>query len=209
MLATFIMTMRGTPYYYNGDELGMTNINFKSISDYRDMSIHNEYQHQKDIHGDTIQFLKRSMFESRDNGRTPFQWNDSKNAGFTTGTPWISVNPNYITINAEAENKDPNSCLNYFRKLVSLRRDNPVLVYGKYALLDKDNPDIYAYTRTGEGKKFLILLNFSKQQGLHQSRNGCCRGKSTLANYPGGPVPNVSKQGISLRPYEALIYQLQ
>ena len=208
MLATFIMTMRGTPYYYNGDELGMTNIYFKSISDYRDMSIHNEYQHQKDIHADTIQFLKRAMFESRDNGRTPFQWNDSKNAGFTTGTPWISVNPNYVTINAEAENKNPNSCLNYFRKLVWLRMDNPVLVYGKYALLDKKNPDIYAYTRTGEGKKFLILLNFSKNRAFTIPGIGVAGKKLLLSNYTGGPVPNVSKQGISLRPYEALIYQL-
>ena len=130
------------------------------------MSIKNEYQHQKDIHADTVQFLERAKFESRDNGRTPFQWDGSANAGFTTGIPWIPVNPNYMEINAALEEKDPNSCLNYFRKMVALRKNNPVLVYGKYSLLDKDNSQVYAYTREGEGKKMLILLNFSSKNAI-------------------------------------------
>ena len=87
--------MRGTPYYYNGDELGMTNSGFDKIEDYRDMSLLNEYKYQKSIHADTIQFLAKARFASRDNGRTPFQWDSTANAGFTTGTPWIAVNPNY------------------------------------------------------------------------------------------------------------------
>ncbi len=107
MLSTFIMTMRGTPYYYNGDELGMTNIRFNKIGDYRDMSMLNEYKHQKAIHADTLKFLERSKFTSRDNGRTPFQWNNTKNAGFTTGNPWISVNPNYKYVNVDFENRIP------------------------------------------------------------------------------------------------------
>lgn len=161
MLATFIMTMRGTPYYYYGDELGMTNANFEKIEDYRDMSTLNEYQHQKNIGADIKKFMERIKFECRDNGRTPFQWNASVNAGFTTGTPWIKLNPNYKTINAAAQEKDPNSCLNYFRRLTKIRKDNPTLVYGKYSLLDKHNPKVYAYAREEEGKKFLIVLNFS------------------------------------------------
>ena len=161
MLASFVLTMRGTPYWYNGDELGMTNAGFTSIRDYRDISALNEYRHVKDTGGDTAALLKSLGFGSRDNGRTPFQWNDKAGAGFTTGTPWIHVNPNYKTINAAAQEKDPNSCLNYFRRLTKLRKDNLVLVYGKYTLLDKGNPQVYAYTREWHGKKMLILLNFS------------------------------------------------
>jgi oligo-1,6-glucosidase len=204
MLATFIMTMRGTPYYYNGDELGMTNAGFTKIQDYRDMSLLNEYQHQKDIHGDTIQFLKLKEFESRDNGRTPFQWDHSRNAGFTNGIPWIAVNPNYKTINAADEENDPNSCLNYFRKLVKLRKDNLTLVYGKYELLDKDDPKLYAYTREGEGKKFLILLNFSATS----ARPGFALGnaKVILSNYE---QVQSNRGNVELRPYQAIIFQLQ
>jgi len=162
MLTTFILTMRGTPYYYNGDELGMTNAGFNKIEDYRDMALLNEYQHEKNIGGDLQKFLKRKQFESRDNGRTPFQWDDSKNGGFTTGTPWLQVNANYKTINAAAQEKDPNSVLNYFRKMVKLRKALPELVYGNYELLDKENKNIYAYTRTLDKKKILVVLNFSK-----------------------------------------------
>jgi oligo-1,6-glucosidase len=143
MLATFIMTMRGTPYYYNGDELGMTNAGFTSISDYRDMPTLNEYQNQKNTGGDIEKFIETIKNNSRDNGRTPFQWNDSINAGFSAGTPWIKVNPNYSTLNAAAQENDPNSVLNYFRLVVKLRKENPVLIYGKYSLLDKNNPDVY------------------------------------------------------------------
>lgn len=205
MLSTFILTMRGTPYYYNGDELGMTNSAFRSIHDFRDMPALNEYQHQIDIHGDTSVYLKRLRFESRDNGRTPFQWDGSANAGFTSGTPWIAVNPNYKTINAEAEEKDPNSCLHYFRKLVALRKNNPALVYGRYHLLDKDNPKIYAYTREGNGRKFLILLNFSPDKAQPHIDISLTGAKLLLSNdqrTQGNPT-------LELNPYEACIYQLQ
>ena len=207
MLSTFIMTMRGTPYYYNGDELGMTNAGFKSIDEFRDMPTLNEYQRQKNIGGDLKKYLKRIQFESRDNGRTPFQWDNTANAGFTTGRPWIKVAPNYTTINAAAQEKDPNSCLNYFRKLVTLRKNNPTLVYGKYTLLDKNNSKVYAYTREGEGKKLLIALNFSPtpaQTNLKVSNTGA---KLVLSNYNEAPALN-GKTTLSLRPYEAVIYEL-
>jgi len=161
MLSTFIMTMRGTPYYYYGDELGMTNAGFTSIDEYRDMPTLNEYQHVKSTGGDIKAFMQRIQFECRDNGRTPFQWDNNVHAGFTTGSPWIKVNPNYIEINEAAEENDGNSCLNYFRKLVKLRKENLTLVYGKYTLLDKNNSKVYAYTRENEGEKLLIVLNFS------------------------------------------------
>ena len=161
MLSTFIMTMRGTPYYYNGDELGMTNAGFKSITDFRDVATLNEYQHQKNSGGDLQKFLKRKQFESRDNGRTPFQWNATPGAGFTTGKPWIQVATTYQTINVAAQEKDPASCLNYFRKLVKLRTENPsILVYGKYTLLDKANAKVYAYTPRSRRRKNVGAAQF-------------------------------------------------
>lgn len=202
MLTTFIMTMRGTPYSYNGDELAMTNAGFNSIEDYRDMPTLNEYQHQKNTGGDMQKFMQRIKFECRDNGRTPFQWDSSANAGFTTGTPWIKVNPNYRTINYAAQENDPNSVLNYFRKIVKIRKNSPVLIYGKYTLLDKENADVYAYTRELDGKKILVLLNFSDKTVAADT--GLDTSKATLlaGNYRGG------KTGTKLRPYEALVYEL-
>jgi oligo-1,6-glucosidase len=209
MLATFILTMRGTPYYYNGDELGMTNAGFKKITDFRDMPTLNEYQHQKDIHGDTLKYLKKASAESRDNGRTPFQWDSSANAGFTTGKPWIAVNPNYKMVNAALEEKDPNSCLNYFRKLVQLRKNNPVLVYGKYGMLDKANSSVYAYRREGEGKKMLILLNFSTAGARVDTGITGSNPKLLLSNYEIIPASQEGNSIFELRPYEARIYQLE
>jgi len=203
MLTTFIMTMRGTPYYYNGDELGMTNAGFTKIEDYRDMPTLNEYQHQKDIGGDLQQFMKETQFSCRDNGRTPFQWNSNKNAGFTTGTPWINLNSNYKIINEEAEENDPNSVLNYFRKIVQLRKTNKTLVYGKYTLLDKNNPNIYAYIREMNGNKILVLLNFSKDVATAATGIDLSKEKILIGNYA------KSSTNETLQPYEAVIWQLQ
>ncbi len=203
MLATFIMTMRGTPYYYNGDELGMTNAGFTKIEEYRDMPTLNEYQRIKNSGGDLKAFMKEIQFSCRDNGRTPYQWDGSANAGFGTGTPWIEVNKNYTAVNAAAQEKDPNSCLNYFRHLTKLRKDNRVLVYGKYTLLDKNNPDVYAYTRELNGTKFLVLLNFkSKPAAVHTGLN-MHEAKLLLDNY------SALVKGNTLQPYEAAIYQLK
>lgn len=207
MLTTFILTMRGTPYYYNGDELGMTNIRFDKIQEYRDMSMLNEYQHIKNIHGDTLKFLRDEQFKARDNGRTPFQWNNSSNAGFTTGKPWISVNPNYTYVNVDFEEQDPNSCLTYFKRLVLFRKSHLTMVYGKYKLLDKDNPNVYAYTREGEGKKFLILLNFTDKES--SANINVVLAKVIMSNYKDILVETGVHTDIRLRPYESLICQLQ
>lgn len=203
MLTTFIMTMRGTPYYYNGDELGMTNIRFKKIEDYKDVPTLNEYQHQKNIGGNLNNYMKQISFGSRDNGRTPFQWDASANAGFTSGKPWLAVNPNYTTINEVAEEQDPNSTLNYFRQIVKLRKDNPVLVYGKYTLLDKDNPAIYAYTRELKDKKLMVVLNFTnKSATANIAGTDLGKAKFLLGNYA------IPSKGTTLQPYESLIYEL-
>jgi oligo-1,6-glucosidase len=207
LLATFVLTMRGTPYWYNGDELGMTNSGFRDIRSYRDVSALNEYQHVKNTGGDTTALLKAFAFSSRDNGRTPFQWNDQPNAGFTTGTPWIQVNPNYSSINEAAQEKDPNGCLNYFRKLTRLRSDHLVLVYGKYSLLDKDNPQVYVYSREWRGKKCLVLLNFSEKPAATTALANRDRVKLLLNNYT--ELPAGSDAGVTLKPYQALVYELE
>jgi oligo-1,6-glucosidase len=202
MLTTFIMTMRGTPYYYYGDELGMANIRFDNIEDYRDIQTINQYKHLKEQGGDLKKFIDVKKRESRDNSRTPFQWNDSAGAGFTTGTPWIKVNPDYKTINEAAEENDANSVLNYFRQIVKLRKDNPVLVYGKYTLLDKDNGDVYAYTRELNGKKLLVILNFKSKTSTVNTGIDLSKAKLLLDNYAS------PSKGETLQPYEAMVYEL-
>jgi oligo-1,6-glucosidase len=195
--------MRGTPYIYNGDELAMTNAGFQKISDYRDMPTLNEYQFQINHGGDINQFMKRIQFESRDNARTPFQWDASVNAGFTTGNPWIQVNSNYKMINKANQEKDQRSVLNYFRKTTALRHNNPALIYGKYTLLDRSNPDIFAYTRELDGKKFLVLLNFSNHFAKPKIDLDLSKAKILLANYP---TPSHNGR---LAPYESIVYQMK
>ena len=202
MLATFIMTMRGTPYYYNGDELGMTNAGFTKIEDYRDVPTLNEYMHLKNTSGDINKFLKEKQFTDRDNARTPFQWNGTANAGFTIGTPWIEVNKNYTIINEADEENDSNSVLNYFRKVVRLRRENLVLVYGKYTLIDKENPNVYAYSRELNRRKLLILLNFKSKIANVNTGMDISKAKLLLDNY------SKPSTGNTLRPYEAAVYEL-
>ena len=204
LLTTFLLSMRGTPYYYNGDEIGMVNAKFDKIEDYRDIETLAEYEHLKLTGGDLNQFIEdQKTGGARDNGRTPFQWNSSKNGGFTSGTPWLKVNDNHENLNAEAQEKDPNSVLNYFRKMTLLRKTNPILVYGKYTLLDKDNPDVYAYTRALDGEKVLVLLNFSSKNAKANTDLINKKGKVLIDNYG-----KASKSG-ELRPYEAVIYQLK
>lgn len=201
MLTTFLLTMRATPYYYAGDELGMTNIRFDRIEDYQDIETRNWYQLEKNSGGDVKKFLEAAKISARDNGRTPFQWDATSNAGFTNGKPWLKVNPNYKTVNAAAEDADPNSCLNYFRKLVKLRKGDPVLIYGKYTLFDKDNPDVYAYTRELDGKKVLVLLNFRDKPVFASTGIDLAKTRVVLGNYA-----QPSTDG-NLRPFEAVIYE--
>ncbi len=202
MLTTFLMTMRGTTYYYNGDELGMTNAGFDKIEDYNDMPTQNEYKFQQAKGADMKKFMERVKFECRDNGRTPFHWDSTANAGFTSGKPWLKMNPNYVTINQTAQENDPNSCLNYFRQIVKLRKENPVLVYGKYTILDRKNPDVYAYTRELDGKKWLVMLNFKSTIATVKTGLDLSTAKVLIGNYA---TPSVSGQ---LKPYEAVVVAL-
>jgi len=164
MLITFLLTMHATPFFYNGDEIGMNNIRFNDISDYRDIETLNMYKQAKTNGLDLKRFIENQKESARDNSRTPFQWDDSTNAGFTCGVPWLKVNPNYVKCNVKAQEKDADSILNYFRKMIEVRKQNPVLVYGHYNLLDKDHKQVYAYTRTLGDEKFLVVLNFSNDE---------------------------------------------
>ena len=203
MLTTFLMTMRATPYYYFGDELGMTNIKFDKIEDYRDIETLNMYQKIKNEGGDLNAFIEsQKNGGARDNGRTPMQWSNATQAGFTKGTPWIKVNPNYTTINVEAEEKDPNSVLNYFRKMVKLRKSDPVVIYGKYTLLDIGNPSVYSYTRELNGRKILVLLNFKSQQATAHTGLSLSGSRILIGNY------SSASSSETLKPYEAKVIQL-
>ncbi len=206
MLTTFLMTMRATPYYYFGDELGMSNIKFENIKDYRDIETINMYEKTKNEGGDLDYFLEGQKISARDNGRTPFQWDDSKNAGFSNATPWLKVNPNYKKINVAVQDKDANSVLNYFRKMVKLRKQLPELVYGKYELLDKANEKIYAYTRTLDKKKVLVVLNFSKTNTTFDiPKNIGTTGQVLINNLK---EITMQDRAIKLQPYQAAVIRL-
>lgn len=206
MLQTFLLSMRGTPYCYYGDELGMTNIHFDSIGQYRDIAAINGYKKAKASGADMELFMKTLNFMSRDNGRTPMQWDATKNAGFTDGSPWLPVNENHSYIHVEAEDKDPNSCLNYFRKMVRLRKNNPVLVYGDYELLFPDHESLYAYTRTLGEDKMLVLLNFSTQTTTVDLPENLSVKETLINNYPAAIEAENSR--LTLQPYQAIVFLL-
>jgi oligo-1,6-glucosidase len=206
MLSTFLLTMRATPYYYGGDELAMNNIKFDRIEDYQDIESRNMYQKIKNEGGDLHAFLEAQKISARDNSRTPFQWDTTGNAGFTSGKPWLKVNPNYKTINVATEEVEPNSPLNYFRKLVKLRKSDLTLVYGKYTLLDKDNPQVYSYTREWKGEKLGVVLNFSMRQATVSTGAGSGSATVLIGNYPDAAAALGGT--VNLRPYEAYVFRL-
>ena len=207
LLTTFILSMRATPYYYTGDELGMSNIKFDSIGDYRDIETLNYYKKLQLEGGDLQHFLNGQKISARDNGRTPFQWDNTENAGFSKGKPWLKVNPNYKTINVAAEEKDPNSPLHYFRKMVKLRKALPELVYGEYKLLDENNSQVYAYTRTLNSKKVLVVMNFSdKNVKFNLPASAGKAGEVLINNLTDYQIKDGS---FNLKPYQAMIVRLK
>jgi oligo-1,6-glucosidase len=206
LLNTFLLTMRGTPYCYSGDELGMTNSRFAGIADYRDVAARNGYELVRSQGGNLAAYLKTLARFSRDNSRTPFQWDATTHAGFTTGQPWLPLNPNYTTINRAAQEQDSASVLHHFRRATALRHAHQVLVYGQYQLLDAANPHIYAYTRTQGPEKVLVVLNFSSAKRFWPLPAGLrAAGEPWLNNYPAfvaGPT-------LTLEPWQALVLPLR
>ena len=206
MLTTFLLTMRATPYYYFGDELGMSNIKFDKIEDYNDIETKNHYILLQTQKGDIKEFMESAKISARDNGRTPFQWDATANAGFTTGKPWLKINPNYKNVNVAAEVGNVNSCLSYFKNAVQLRKNNKVLVYGKYELLDKANEKVYAYTRGEGADKVLVILNFSKEKITWDLPAGFALDEKPLLNN----YPTFSANGpIVLEPYQAIVVKVK
>lgn len=163
MLATCLHMMQGTPYVYQGEELGMTNAYFTDLKDYRDIESIQYFHEYTEAGIYTPEYMMKClMLRGRDNARTPMQWEDSHQAGFTEGTPWIRVNSNYKEINAKQQLSDPNSIFRYYQKLIRLRKEKPVIVYGVFEALYRDHDQIFAYTRTLEGEKLLTVCNFSE-----------------------------------------------
>jgi len=206
MLTTFLLTMRATPYYYFGDELGMSNIKFDEIEQYNDIETKNHYILLQSQKGDIKEFMEAAKISARDNGRTPFQWDATVNAGFTTGKPWLAVNPNFTTVNVATEEKDANSVLNYFKKAVQLRKNNKTLVYGKYILLDKANEKVYAYTRGEGAEKILVILNFSKEKVDWNIPAGLTLAETPLLN---NYATFSAKTSVALEPYQAIVVSVK
>lgn len=200
MLTTFLLTMRGTVYYYFGDELGMTNIRFDNIEDYRDIMTINLHKLISSEGGDLQEFMESQKLIGRDNGRTPFQWNSSANAGFTNGNPWLKINPNYKEINAEAQESDENSPLNYFRNLIKFRKENLELIYGKSEYYDLENESVFAYSRELDSRKLLILVNFKETQATVNIPFYLDQTKVLFGNYEGFDG--------TLKPYQAVILEV-
>jgi oligo-1,6-glucosidase len=207
LLATMLLTLKGTPFIYQGDELGMTNYPFKSLEDFDDIEIKNAWKELVETKKVTPEeFLTQANKVARDNSRTPIQWDDSANGGFTTGAkPWLAVNPNYKDINAKQATSDSNSIYSYFRKMNDLRRGTKAFVYGEYKDLDPANPSVFAYTRTLGKEKYLVVLNFSKDEVAYTLPQGLKAGALQLSNYNNKEENTGS---LKLRGWEARVYKL-
>ena len=209
LLATFTHMLQGTPYVYQGEEIGMTNVAFDSIEDYRDVETLNIYREAVgEKGGDPQATLKVIHAKSRDNARTPMQWNASGQAGFTSGAPWIKVNPNYKEINVQQALDDPDSIFYYYQKLIRLRKENPVIVYGSYDLIPNTDERIYAFTRTLEDDRLLVILNFSSESPVFDLPQNIAFSNADLliSNYEADASQDILR--IMLRPYEARVYRL-
>ena len=156
-----MLTLRGTPFIYEGQELGCTNVAGNSIDQYNDISSHGQFDFAIKEGFSKDQAMEFIHFFSRDNARTPMQWNNSKNAGFSNGTPWLPVNENYIKVNAAAEEKDPNSVLNWYKKLAKFRSKHQELIAGDYELLLPNSEEIFAFARNLNNKRMITVVNFS------------------------------------------------
>lgn len=200
MLATILHGMQGTPYIYQGEELGMTNVIFPDITHYRDIETLHMYQERIEAGYSKEEVMKSIYAKSRDNARTPMQWNDSENAGFTKGTPWIEINPNYKEINAEKEIKDPDSIYNHYKKLIKLRKTNEIFTEGEFHLLLEEDSQIFAYTRTSEKETMCVIANFTDTPAPCSLLEKWNKTEEVIHNYK-----TKNTDGI-LRPYEAIIY---
>ena len=199
LLATLLLTMRGGPCIYQGSEIGMTNVAFETLEEYDDVEVVNLHQEWKAAGKDTTPLLKAVHQQGRDNARTPIQWDDSKNAGFTTGTPWLKVNPNYQQINVKEALADKDSIFYFYQKMLAFRKTNPTLIYGDFRLLTIESEQVFAYERKDEEGTFLILLNFTDEPLLVANFVNVDSYQLLMHNY--------TSRSFYLRPREARIYK--
>lgn len=205
MLGACYFLMQGTPFIYQGQEIGMTNVQFDSIDDYDDVGMKNYYRIET-AKGRSHQEMMEIIWKSgRDNSRTPMQWNHQQNAGFTEGNPWMKVNANYLDINVDTQKKDPHSIYSFYKDMISLRKQHEVFVYGEYTLLLEDHPAVYAYKRTYENSSAIVICNFGDQpQSIILEDLPAGQGKLALSNYDSAVHELV--ETISLKPYETRVY---
>ncbi|MGJ7911863.1 glycoside hydrolase family 13 protein [Neobacillus sp. LXY-1] len=201
MLATCLHFMQGTPYIYQGEEIGMTNVKWESLDDYRDIETINMYHERKEL-GYSHEEIMTSIYEKgRDNARTPMQWDDTEHAGFTNGTPWIKVNPRYNEINVKSTLEDPQSIFYYYQKLISLRKELEIITEGDFHLLMRDHPSLFAYERNWKEESLIVLCNFSGEEIVLDDSNLLSRisdYRTLIANYE-------QREMKKLRPYEAIV----
>ncbi len=204
LLYTMLMTMQGTPYIYQGEEIGMTNVSFDSIEDYDDVEIHNCWK-ERVIKGgeDPEKLLDGIRYRARDNARTPMQWSDEENGGFTTGTPWLKVNPNYKEINVKEALADEDSIFHYMQKLIRMRKENLIAVYGDFKEYEPDNQQLYIYERNDQDQKMFVVLNFSDQEAAFTMPEEWEKEKTKflIGNYPEKPL-----ESRAFAPWEAAVY---
>ena len=204
MLATCIHMMQGTPYVYQGEELGMTNCPFNTLDNFRDLESINAFHELTEQGKMTEEDMMAAIgYKGRDNARTPMQWDDSAYAGFSTATPWIMVNPNYTKINAKDQINREDSVFKYYQKLIKLRHESELIVYGTYDLILDDDKDIYAYIRTLGDEKLIVYCNFSENTREVEFPEEFTNGKVLISNYIDAKV----NHKITLRPYEAIVIQ--
>lgn len=209
MLANMYMLQQGTPFIYQGQEIGMTNIRLNSVSDYVDCFVQNNYKTAREKMRLPEKLCAELAFKStRDNARTPVQWSAEENAGFTTGTPWFYVNPNYKEINAAAQENDPDSILNHYRALIKFKKENDVAIWGDYKEHYKNSDKLYVYGRNYNGKRLLVINSFTEENVAFEAPKGFDLEKGTplLCNYKN---PTVQGNRFKTRPYETRVYYFE
>ncbi|NGM82759.1 alpha-glucosidase [Paenibacillus sp. 7124] len=207
MLATLLHTLQGTPYIYQGEEIGMTNVKFDSISHYKDIEIINMHKEYLEAGHKEEDIMNSIYIKGRDNGRTPMQWSSETQAGFTTGTPWLAVNPNYTEINVENALADPDSIFHYYKRLIELRKEHDIIVYGEYKIVAEENERVYAYQRALGSERLLVILNFFGESASFElpAEIGISEPELLIGNYDVDRAEDV--RSLELRPYEARVYK--
>jgi alpha-glucosidase len=206
-MAAMYFLMQGTPFIYQGQEIGMTNVQFPSIEDYDDVAVKNMYQSKTEQGIPHEEIMEIIWASSRDNSRTPMQWSIAENAGFTSGTPWMKVNPNYKRINVDVQSKEEDSIFNFYKKMIRLKKENEVFTYGTYDLLLEDDPKIYAYTRSDENDKVIVISNLSAKEAEFTGSTFNLQFNNILLNNYHIDVHDDTSE-ITLKPYEARVYRL-